>query len=99
MKSFIAFLLCCGTLHLVCNVEAVSEMHAGSVDESFRPGGAHDGLIRCLLPLADGRLLVGGDFRLWDGLTVPSVVRLNHDGSLDPNFRPQLSFLGFTGVS
>ena len=34
----------------------------------------------------------------WTGQSVPGLVRLNHDGSLDPSFKPRLSFQGLPRI-
>lgn len=49
--------------------------------------------VNALLPLPDGRLLVGGRFSKIGGLTRDGVARLNPDGSLDATFAttPSLS--------
>jgi uncharacterized delta-60 repeat protein len=59
----------------------------GAIDPSFLPGAAGAGTVECLALQPDGRLLVGGTFRSFDGQTVSGLVRLNPDGSIDPNFR------------
>ena len=42
--------------------------------------------------LADGKILIAGDFRTVNGVAVPGIAQLNSDGSLDPSFLPS----GFT---
>jgi uncharacterized delta-60 repeat protein len=58
-----------------------------AVDRSFRlgaglAGGDEEGG-HCIVPLADGRLLVGGDFGTYNGVTRPDLVLLHANGSLD----------------
>ncbi len=60
----------------------------GSLDTSFNPGlGAND-FIRTLALQPDGKVLIGGDFTTYDGVSRNSVARLNADGSLDATFNP-----------
>jgi uncharacterized delta-60 repeat protein len=42
-----------------------------------------------LVPQADGKILVGGNFSLVQGQSRRGIVRLNPDGSLDSGFNPQ----------
>jgi uncharacterized delta-60 repeat protein len=59
----------------------------GAVDRSFRLGtglaGGDEGGGHCIVPLADGRLLAGGDFGTYNGVTRPDLVLLHANGSLD----------------
>jgi hypothetical protein len=53
----------------------VTEVFGGAVDRSFRlgaglAGGDEEGG-HCIVPLADGRLLVGGDFGTYNRVTRP----------------------------
>lgn len=58
----------------------------GILDIGYDPGPGANDRVRCLLPLDDGRLLVGGDFTAFGGKPRHHVARLNADGSLDPAF-------------
>ena len=68
----------------------------GSLDTAFTEaqGSGPEGLlvdfasghINAIAVQDDGKIIVGGDFRLWDGITVGRIVRLNPDGSLDAAF-------------
>lgn len=61
----------------------------GSVDESFYSGGQNngfDGEINAIKVLSDGKVLVGGTFYNYSGETHQFLVKLNTDGTLDPNF-------------
>jgi uncharacterized delta-60 repeat protein len=49
-----------------------------------------DGDIRCLVPQADGKLLVGGWFSALSGQPRSCMGRLNADGSLDGSFDPNI---------
>ncbi len=58
----------------------------GVVDPTFLPGKGSDLAVLALAPRPDGRLVVGGDFTLFNHRLVPRVARLNADASLDPSF-------------
>ncbi len=60
----------------------------GSIDPSFNPGSGVDGPIRTIIPLEDGKVLVGGDFVFVNGIERNRLARLNQDGSLDTTFNP-----------
>ncbi len=63
---------------------------AGSLDVSFDPGIGPNDNTTALLVQADGRILVGGQFTLWNGAPCPYLTRLDSDGSQDPTFQPGL---------
>lgn len=61
---------------------------AGTLDLTFDPGQGANGTVSSILMLADGSMLVGGEFTEFDGVTVPYLTRLDSDGSLHPSFNP-----------
>ena len=71
----------------------------GTLDSSFTSPQFENGYYYGIYPkpflLADGKILIAGDFRTVDGVAVPGVAQLNSDGSLDPSFLPS----GFTRYS
>lgn len=59
----------------------------GSLDPSFDAGeSSHGVFISALIPLPDGKLLVGGYFDSFNGQPNSGVVRLNANGSVDTSF-------------
>jgi uncharacterized delta-60 repeat protein len=63
----------------------------GSVDFSFNPGsGATRGFatVSTLVMQPDGKILIGGAFTNYNGVTRNSIARLNANGSLDATFDP-----------
>jgi uncharacterized delta-60 repeat protein len=64
----------------------------GTLDNSFQNAmlGAND-WVRTLALQTDGKLLVGGDFTMVDGVSRNRLARLNPDGSLDETFQHGLS--------
>jgi uncharacterized delta-60 repeat protein len=67
----------------------IARLHPdGSLDESFDPGlGANFG-VESIKIQSDGKIVIGGDFTLYDGVERNSIARLNPDGSVDTNFDP-----------
>lgn len=64
----------------------------GSLDTSFNPGLSVDNAVLALAVQPDGRVVVGGKFRLFGGVARGGIARLNTDGSLDTSFFPGAGF-------
>ncbi|HRZ77244.1 MAG TPA: T9SS type A sorting domain-containing protein, partial [Bacteroidales bacterium] len=64
-------------------------MPDGSLDTSFNPGSGANGGVRSISLQADGKILIGGDFSSYNGVSVNRIARLLPDGSLDPSFLNQ----------
>jgi uncharacterized delta-60 repeat protein len=62
----------------------------GSPDTAFNQGpGVNAGAtVRALTVLADGKILIAGDFTNYNGTVCVPLARLNSDGSLDSSFTP-----------
>jgi len=58
----------------------------GTLDNAFDPVGNFNAPIASIVLQPDGKILVGGNFYNYNGLTRSNVARLNTDGSLDPGF-------------
>ena len=72
----------------------------GTLDATFNGGGfGANSAVQALALQPDGKVLVGGNFTGYNGnLTVPDyVLRLNADGSIDPNFDTG-GYSGLTGI-
>ncbi|MBL9136468.1 MAG: immunoglobulin domain-containing protein [Verrucomicrobiales bacterium] len=78
-----------GYLILWCFVARAAEPVSGpgALDRGFPVGEGPDGSVWQVAPLADGRLVVGGAFRHYNGVAVPGLARLRPDGALDPTFQ------------
>ena len=62
---------------------------AGGYDTGFNVGtGASDGGVFAVAVQGNDKVLVGGGYNTFDGLSVPHLVRLNTDGSLDTGYLP-----------
>lgn len=58
----------------------------GSVDFTFNPGSGGDNYIFALAQQADGKILLSGDFRNYNGVERLGLARINSNGSLDTTF-------------
>jgi uncharacterized delta-60 repeat protein len=59
----------------------------GTLDTTFNASGAGpDGVADSILPQSDGKILIGGEFSTYNGVSVGHVSRLKTDGTLDPGF-------------
>jgi uncharacterized delta-60 repeat protein len=65
-----------------------SPLDPGTTDTGFYPGAGANGPVRALVVGRDGKVLIGGDFTVVQGVERHSVARLNGDGSLDATFDP-----------
>jgi uncharacterized delta-60 repeat protein len=65
---------------------------AGILDTSFNPGSGANGLVEQVLPLADGRILICGNFTAFNGANKAYIARLNSNGSVDNTFTGQASY-------
>ena len=58
----------------------------GSIDNSFNTGSGTNGGINSIAIQSDGKIMIGGRFSTYNGITTNNIVRLNTDGSLDNSF-------------
>lgn len=58
----------------------------GTIDSTFNPLlGANNG-VNTIVVQPDGKILIGGNFTTYNGISRNRVARLNSDGTLDTNF-------------
>jgi len=66
----------------------------GSLDTAFDPGTGAGHTMFNIAPVnaialrPDGRIIIGGQFNLYNGVSRPGIASLNTDGSLDTTFDP-----------
>ena len=58
----------------------------GGLDASFNAGTGPNGTVKTVLIQPDGKILIGGGFTAYNGISKNGVLRLNPDGSLDNSF-------------
>lgn len=71
----------------------------GSLDTSFNPGAGPVGIgsgapIIAVVLQTDGKILLGGQFSQFSGMSFNGVVRLNTNGSIDASFTPAYKNVG-----
>jgi uncharacterized repeat protein (TIGR01451 family)/uncharacterized delta-60 repeat protein len=67
---------------------------AGSLDTAFNPSAGFNAAVNALWLQPDGRILVGGDFTLANGISRRKIARLYSDGSLDNGFSSTSALAG-----
>lgn len=68
----------------------------GSKDTSFNTGTGFNVAVNTIALQPDGKILVGGDFTLYNGVTEYRIIRLNGDGTKDTSFNTGTT--GFNAV-
>ncbi|RTY95984.1 T9SS type A sorting domain-containing protein [Flavobacterium sp. GT3R68] len=58
----------------------------GSIDTTFNTGAGFNNLLNTITLQTDGKILVGGDFTTYNGVTKNRLIRLNNDGGIDTSF-------------
>lgn len=70
-------------------INRIARLNAnGSLDTGFNPGTGTNSKVKDIVVQADGKILIGGGFTQFNGITRNFVARLNTDGSLDTGFNP-----------
>jgi uncharacterized delta-60 repeat protein len=67
----------------------------GSLDPTFNIGAGTMGSIRTITIQPDGKILVGGQFTLFNGEPAGGLIRLNSDGSVDNTLDIGTGFNGY----
>src|SRR5436305_2130762 len=73
-------LLCC------CPKSLVAQELPGSLDRSFFIGNGPDGSVYSIAVQSDGKVLIGGVFNKYNGVTNRAFARINPNGSPDTTF-------------
>jgi uncharacterized delta-60 repeat protein len=60
----------------------------GSLDTSFDSGAGPDLLVKVLALQSDGKILIGGDFKTYNGTARRNIARVLTTGALDTSFDP-----------
>lgn len=66
----------------------------GELDASFSIGTNPDSIPNLLVLQPDGKVIVGGDFTAFNGITSNKLIRLNSNGSVDTSFSVGTGFIG-----
>ena len=60
----------------------------GTLDATFNPGTGANGSVETTAIQSDGKIIIGGDFTSYNGITINRIARINADGTLDATFDP-----------
>ena len=60
----------------------------GSLDNTFNPGTGANSTVWTIAIQSNGKIIIGGDFTIYNGTTISRIARLNANGSLDSTFNP-----------
>lgn len=61
---------------------------SGAFDNTFNQGTGANGYVHSMVVQPDGKILIGGSFTTYNGVSRNSVARINSDGTLDTSFDP-----------
>jgi uncharacterized delta-60 repeat protein len=59
---------------------------SGVLDTSFTVSSGANGIVNSIVVLSDGKIIVGGNFTSYNGISANRIIRLNTNGSLDTGF-------------
>ncbi|MFN3756141.1 MAG: T9SS type A sorting domain-containing protein [Flavobacterium sp.] len=59
---------------------------SGTIDNNFNIGSGFNGIVRSIAVQPDGKIVVGGSFLFYNGVSRRCLARLNEDGTLDTSF-------------
>ena len=63
----------------------------GSHDSTFNIGNGFNGDVETTCIQSDGKILAGGSFSTFNGISAPNITRLNTDGTKDTSFSTSLN--------
>ena len=66
----------------------------GSIDNTLNTGTEFNGVINTTSIQSDGKIIVGGEFTTYRGISANNIIRLNADGSRDNTFNLGTGFNG-----
>lgn len=70
-------------------INRIARLNAnGSLDTTFNPGAGPNAIPYAIALQGDGKLLIGGSFTNYNGISRSGIARLNTNGSLDTTFNP-----------
>lgn len=62
----------------------------GTLDNTFNTGTGANGTVESIAVQPDGKVLIGGQFTTYSGISANGIARLNPDGTLDDTFNTNL---------
>lgn len=71
----------------VCCDNGVYKLNTnGTIDSSFSQGAGFNSWTSCIYIQSDGKIIIGGNFTTYRGVSANNLVRLNSDGTRDTTF-------------
>jgi uncharacterized delta-60 repeat protein len=67
----------------------------GTIDNTFNVGLGAAGSISSIAKDINGKIILGGRFTMFNGISQNKIIRINADGSKDPSFNIGVGFNGF----
>ena len=68
-------------------VNFIARLNSDStLDTTFNIGDGFDSIVNCVVIQSDGKLLIGGNFNMFNGTYSSRIIRLNVDGTIDSLF-------------
>ncbi len=67
----------------------------GTPDTTFKPGTGFNGDVTSIVVQPDSKIIVGGVFSSYNGVSRNGIIRLNSDGTPDATFDPGTGFDGY----
>jgi uncharacterized delta-60 repeat protein len=58
----------------------------GTKDTTFNSGTGFNDNVNCIAVQSDGKILVGGSFTSYNGISINKIIRLNTNGTIDASF-------------
>lgn len=71
---------------LISSLDDISYSEPTNFSYGTGPTGGFDNIVRPVVVQPDGKILVGGLFTSYNGVTANRIIRLNPDGSIDNSF-------------
>jgi uncharacterized delta-60 repeat protein len=71
----------------------------GTLDTTFNPGTGVDSTINSTFIQSDGKVIICGDFKFYNGVSRNGIARLNTNGTLDTTFNPGTGATGTNSVT
>lgn len=66
----------------------------GSFDSTFQSGSGFNSTVKCIYVQSDGKILIGGAFSTYNGISSNDFIRLNSDGNKDSTLDVGTGFNG-----
>ena len=76
-------------------VTTFTNAQPGTLDSTFNPGTGANDTVLTISVQNDGKIIIGGNFTYYNGMSTNKIARLNTDGTLDNTFN--MGGTGFNG--